>query len=265
MAATNYVKQTVLPSSIATTAWTPWQGNWARYWGRSQPMHATSGVQTILGEVASGVYTEDMAGLAYGAETLWVRVQAEDASDGLATGGENKLYWLGVPATLPAGFTVRNTRTLGATTKIEVAAGYRSVRAFTFVTPTFYNGTGLPASYPRYLSSTATIGLSSGQTRSFSCARADLSYDATQNYYVKDHGDIGDLLPDHGTIAWWMQHDYSVTYDWWDPTDTWLSGIGMSHVFWMCPRVDIPLPFSASYQNLVAPGGVLTGGNVPGY
>lgn len=35
----------------------------------------------------------------------------------------------------------------------------------------------------------------------------------------------------------------------------------------MSPRVDIPLPFTCTgtYSGLVAPGGILTGGNVPGY
>ncbi len=34
---------------------------------------------------------------------------------------------------------------------------------------------------------------------------------------------------------------------------------------WLSPRVDIPAPWTSTTGNLVAPGGILSGGNIPGY
>lgn len=47
------------------------------------------------------------------------------------------------------------------------------------------------------------------------------------------------------------------------PNATTFPGYGWSA--WLSPRVDIPAPWTATCGDLVAPGGILTGGNIPGY
>jgi hypothetical protein len=80
--------------------------------------------------------------------------------------------------------------------------------------------------------------------------------------WVHDHGNLGSLLAPLGEVAWWDTMDYTCNYT---IGGSFLSGIGGSFYIYMCPRVDIPLPFTSTYGNLVAPGGILTGGNVPGF
>lgn len=348
-----------LTGGISSQQWTPNQPRWAQRWGRTMPAHPPNGtIEPILGEVRAGVYSADINGVAYGSETVWARVRF---LNDLAVAGddEKKEHWIGVPATLPAGYTQRLNRNIGPDVDVSHAneetgltpfqpvyapsgflrtpsglytpldnsglyswgpwnrdnrilgenepaggaawvintglgfalgptssgatmdyfqffagdgsdqrkhPGFRSVRAFTMVTPQFYNGVtsgGFP--YPQYDSSTATFGMSAAGTKSISCARADLTYDATQNYWVKDHGNLGDMLCPLGDVGIFDTFDYVVNYPTWGGPPSFASGIGMSIVLFLVPRVDIPFPFFASYGNECAPGGVLTGGNVPGY
>ncbi len=111
--ADSFVPQSVLAQNVSTTAFTLGAGNWARRWGRPQPVHGTTGSpEAIIGEVRSGVYTTDLAGLAYGSDVTWARCQFQD--DGAAVGeGELRSLWAAVPTALPAGYTSRGTRNIG--------------------------------------------------------------------------------------------------------------------------------------------------------
>jgi hypothetical protein len=119
----NLVPQTVGIANVVTTPYTIGGGNWARYWGRTQPIHGTNASpDLILGEVRGGVYSSDGNGLAYDASTTWARVQCVD--DGSAVGeGELRQYWIGVPISRPSGYTRRNARNTGPATLISPPGG----------------------------------------------------------------------------------------------------------------------------------------------
>ena len=106
------IPQQVGSGNVVTTAFTLGGGSWARRWGRQQPLKGTSATR-ILAEVREDVYSEDINGLAYDASTLWVRCRAADSTSSLNQDELDQETWTGVPATLPSGYTVRNTRNLG--------------------------------------------------------------------------------------------------------------------------------------------------------
>jgi hypothetical protein len=354
--ADDFVPQSVLAGNLSTTTFTLGQGNWARRWGRTQPVHGTaSSAELIVAEVREDVYTEDAAGLAYDSnDTTWVRCLFLDDSTVALREGELRLHWMGVPKVLPAGYTARHVRNLAPSVRVDLAAtsssltqflpaytptlpvrtadgiylpmddsetyawgpwnrdnliegdntplagrfdsyglsvniapagsgvpkdhfqffagdgsdmrkhpGYRSCRAIVGITDQFYTGlTPAGVAYPEFQSITATIGISTGATVNLTTVKADLVWNATQNMWVHDHGNLGSLLAPLGEVAWWDTMDYTCNYT---IGGSFLSGIGGSFYIYMCPRVDIPLPFTSTYGNLVAPGGILTGGNVPGF
>lgn len=343
--ADNFKPQSALAGNMSSTSFTLGQGNWARRWGRSQPVHGTaSSAETILAEVEEGRFSQDNAGLAYGSDTLWVRCQFQDDSTVVGE-GELASYWMGVPATLPAGYTIRNQRNIqpavssatgigtnltvnpfrithsptgfvrtadglytpldssntyhwgpwnrdnlnvqesgvtyandtvnkplltghGAATSgtsstlvggyLVTTPGFRSVRVITQWDPNVYNG---PPGYAQGASSnTITITMSTGASVTCTTNKADLSYDAGINKYIKDHGNIGDLLAPTGQVGT-LSGTGSVTFS---TTGSVFWGGGIANFLYLCPRVDIPLPYTATYGDLVAPGGIVTG-SIPTY
>ncbi|MBA3588512.1 hypothetical protein [Methylibium sp.] len=108
----NVTPQQVGAANVVTTAFTLGGGSWARRWGRQQPMKGTSTTR-ILAEVRENLHAQDINGLAYGPETLWVRCLAASSTGSLNQDELDQDNWMGVPATLPAGYTARNTRNIG--------------------------------------------------------------------------------------------------------------------------------------------------------
>ena len=338
--ADNFKPQSVLAGNMSSTSFTLGQGNWARRWGRSQPVHGTaSSPEAIIGEVEEGRFSQDLAGVAYGSGTVWVRCRFQD--DTVAAGeGELASFWMGVPATLPSGYTIRDERNLRPAVSIANSSANLSVTesfqpvpsvgnfvrtadglytpkdnsntyswgpwnrdnlclqdAFSAAVsgdatnlPRFYSpaapadgtqafndliggtqrhpgfrsiryiATWAPATYTAGLvtSMTTQLKFASGglSTISVTTSRGDLSYDATTNRYIKDWGNVGELLMPTGDVGL-LAHFTTCTY-----SGAWPAGV--SYIVYQNPRVDIPLPFTCTYGNVVAPGGILTG-SIPTY
>lgn len=106
------IPQQVGAANVVTTAFTYGGGSWARRWGRQQPFKGTS-VSRILAEVRENVYASDANGVPYDADTRWVRCFAASSTGSLNEDELTQLNWMGVPGTLPAGYTARNQRNVG--------------------------------------------------------------------------------------------------------------------------------------------------------
>ncbi len=143
--------QQVGAGNVVTTAFVQGAGNWARRWGRQQPMKGTAATR-IIAEVRENVYSEDANGLAYGADTLWVRCFAAPSTGSLNEDELDQLNWMGVPATLPGGYTVRNNRNIGPACDWGCGAGSTVQTngdiAFPTVSP-FYPAPGSPTNFVR--------------------------------------------------------------------------------------------------------------------
>ncbi len=94
-------------------------GQLALSMGRRIPFQGAVGAASdsvILGEVASGIFSSDAAGIAYPAGTLWVRTFCNQG------GLENDTAtWIAVPDTLPVGFTVNNKRNIRVNASLHPA------------------------------------------------------------------------------------------------------------------------------------------------
>ncbi len=95
-------------------------GQLARSMGRLLPFQGQVGVgvdSVVLGQVVSGLYSTDAAGIAYPAGTLWVRTLHTQASLENDTS-----QWVAVPDTLPAGFTLNNKRNVRVNASLHQAS-----------------------------------------------------------------------------------------------------------------------------------------------
>lgn len=147
----NVIPQQVGAANVVTTAFTYGGGSWARRWGRQQPFKGSS-ASRLLAEVREGVYSSDTNGVAYGADTRWVRCFAASSTTSLNEDELTQTNWMGVPGTLPAGYTVRNTRNVGVACDWACGAA-SSVQtnadiAFTTISPC-YPAPGTPTNFVR--------------------------------------------------------------------------------------------------------------------
>jgi hypothetical protein len=133
--------------------------------------------------------------------------------------------------------------------------GYRSVGLWVDVAGQLYRP---DVFYPNYQSCSGRIVLGA-QTLTFSSSRSDLSAISNPtDYYRHNVGNLGALLMTTGDVGA-LQVYLTVN---WSNGNNWVGGMNL----WLrlCPRVDIPLPFTCTYGNEIAEGGVLTG-SVPGF
>lgn len=136
------------------------------------------------------------------------------------------------------------------TTNLPLSPGYRNFRCNVRWNSTVYGNA--------VASTTATITVD-GTAQSVT--KADLTFNASTGFYEKAL-DFTPTLPSQG-------HFRAVVFT--QVMTNYLGGLvgnitGARLDCALSPRIDIPLPWTCTdYGGLVAPGGILTGGNVPGF
>ncbi len=142
-----------------------WGGQLARSMGRRLPFQGAAFASTpsaILGEVASGVYSADAAGVAYPAGTLWARVFTHQS-----TTENDTANWTAVPDTLPAGYTINNGRNIRINQTLAHSLTSHNQNFFTFAAED-YAMWGLPSaqmdSYPALTYSGSSTETSDGHS-----------------------------------------------------------------------------------------------------